>query len=142
MPAQMELIGQAKALANDLKWSEAADVLASALADDPENIVLLDKRGWYLSRAKRYAEAIAVYEFLASRRPGQAKWPYMVGYQYYDQQRWKQAIAWFDRALALRDQYIVVLYRRYVTCGKHSATVADRLKQSTTVMRVSSSVRS
>jgi hypothetical protein len=64
MPAQMELIGQAKALANDLKWSEAADALAGVLADYPENIVLLDKRGWYLSRAKRYAEAIAVYEFL------------------------------------------------------------------------------
>jgi tetratricopeptide (TPR) repeat protein/cold shock CspA family protein len=73
---------------------------------------VLDQLGWYLSRAKRYDEAIEVYSDLVRRDPNRAKWPYMLGYQYYDQEQWKEAIDWFGRALELWDTYLVVLYRK------------------------------
>jgi tetratricopeptide (TPR) repeat protein len=36
----------------------------------------------------------------------------MVGYQYYDQQRWGEAIQWFEKSLAINSEYIVALYRK------------------------------
>ena len=78
----------------------------------PDDIAVLEKLGWSYSRAALHAEAIGIFENLAQREPQKAKSPYMVGYQYYDQKRWREAINWFDQALELWDAYIVVLYRK------------------------------
>ncbi len=106
------LLAQAERLADEHDWSNAADICRQALEIAPDDMVVLDKLGWYLSRAKRYDESIEVHRDLVRRDPDKAKWPYMVGYQYYDQGRWKEALTWFDRALELRDTYLVVLYRK------------------------------
>jgi tetratricopeptide (TPR) repeat protein/cold shock CspA family protein len=106
------LLAQAKRLADAHNWSDAADTCRQALELAPDAMEVLDELGWYLSRAKRYEEAIEVYRDLVRRDPNKAKWPYMLGYQYYDQGQWGEAIEWFDRALGLWDSYLVVLYRK------------------------------
>lgn len=105
-------LDHAEKLAQARNWSAAVDICARALKTDPDNTKILDKLGWYLSRAKRYEEAIQVYVDLASRAPKKARWRYMVGYQYYAQGQWADSIEWFDRALELYEAYLVVLYRK------------------------------
>ena len=102
---EAERLGQAK------RWPEAVDVCERARVLAPNDTAVLDKLGWYLSRSKRYDDAIRVYSELSDKQPGWAKWPYTVGYQFYEQGKWKEAIEWFDRALKLRPDYLVVLYR-------------------------------
>lgn len=117
----ISLLGQAKQLADTRDWSAAADICRHALELAPCNINILDNLGWYLSRAKRYGEAIEVFQDLVQRGPQKAKWPYMLGYQYYDQENWGEALRWFARALELRETYLVVLYRKgyaHVTLGE------------------------
>jgi len=121
-------LAQAKRLAGDLNWSDAADTCRRALELVPDNIETLDKLGWYLSRAKRYDEAIEVYRDLIGRNPDKAKWPYMLGYQYYDQGGWREALKWFDLALGLWDSYLIVLYRK--GCAHTQLSETDLAKQS------------
>ena len=108
------ILARARRMADSHNWSEAADICQEALKLAPGNVNVLDKTGWYLSRAKRYDEAISIFEVLAKKDPTKAKWPYMVGYQYYSQEQWSEALKWFDRALKLWDRYLVVLYRKGV----------------------------
>ena len=107
-----KLLSDAEQLAKKYAWSEAADLCITAKELAPNNNKVLDQLGWYLSRAKRYKEAIEVYTLLVKNEPKMAKWPYMLGYQYYDQQKWKDAISWFEEALSRKENYIVVLYRK------------------------------
>ncbi len=106
------ILAQAEQLAQKLDWSGAANKCREAVTIAPENVAALDKLGWYLSRAKQYGEAIKAYEKLSGLEPNMAKWFYMVGYQYYDQQQWKNAITWFDQALSRYENYLKVLYRK------------------------------
>jgi len=82
------------------------------LAAQPDNREALKGSGWCHSRNRRHAEAIARYSRLHELEPKRADWPYALGYQYYDQKSWPEAIAWFDKALALRPDFVVVLYRK------------------------------
>lgn len=107
-----ELLDQAKVFADQLKWSEAADSCFQALKIEPQNNEVKGELGWYLSRSKRYDEAIKLFQELMQAEPEHAKWPYMLGYQYYDQQNWREATNWFGRALELREDYLIVLYRK------------------------------
>ena len=56
-------------------WSRAADLLADA--GDASDV--LDKRVFYLSRAKRYDEAFELLATLREREPDNFLWPYMTG---------------------------------------------------------------
>jgi tetratricopeptide (TPR) repeat protein len=94
------------------EWDAAIICLEEARTTTPENIYVLDKLAFCYSRAKRYAEAITLYEKLCQMQPDVAKWPYGLGYQYYDQQQYEQAIVHFDQALRINPVYIVVLYRK------------------------------
>jgi len=107
-----DLLAQAEQFAQKLDWFNAANKCQEALTAAPENKVVLDKLGWYLSRSKQYDEAIKVYEKLSTIESNMAKWFYMAGYQYYDQQKWKNAIIWFDQALSRYENYLKVLYRK------------------------------
>ena len=64
-PAIEQQLAQGEKLAAALKWSAAADLLADA---GPSTKVL-DKRVFYLSRAKRYSDALAILEELRDRDP-------------------------------------------------------------------------
>ncbi len=107
-----DLLKRAELLAEKHDWSGAADICDEAVKEAPANISVIGQLGWYLSRSKRYAEAIKIYEKLSELEPKLAKWPYMVGYQYYDQKLYKEAVIWFDRALNRHENYLVVLYRK------------------------------
>jgi tetratricopeptide (TPR) repeat protein/cold shock CspA family protein len=107
-----EILSQAEQLANNHNWSEAADLCIQARSIKSDDIKVLDQLGWYLSRAKRYEEAIKIYKELTDSEIKMAKWPYMLGYQYYDQKMWTDATYWFDQALQRRENYLIVLYRK------------------------------
>lgn len=107
-----EILNQAEQLAGKHDWSGAANLCHEAVKIAPDNITLLGQFGWYLSRSKRYDEAIEIYEHLSGLEPKMAKWPYMAGYQYYDQKQYKEAITWFNQALDRYENYLVVLYRK------------------------------
>ena len=102
------LLAKAAEAADRLQWETAADLLA----DGPPTDDLLDKRGWYSSRAKRHDAAIADYEILRSRRPNDYLPPYMIGYQFYQQERWADALPYFDEAIRRRPDHIKTLWRR------------------------------
>jgi len=107
-----DFLSQAEQLARKKLWADAADICIKAKEMDATNSYVLNQLGWYLSRAKRYSEAIEIFKNLMLLEPQKAKWPYMLGYQYYDQQEWKEAISWFDKSLNLYPEYVVVLYRK------------------------------
>jgi tetratricopeptide (TPR) repeat protein len=107
-----EMLNQAEQLAGKHDWSGAADLCRDIIKTAPDNTTLLGQFGWYLSRAKLYDEAVKIYEKLFVMEPKLAKWPYMAGYQYYDQKMFKEAIIWFDKALARHSTYLIVLYRK------------------------------
>lgn len=103
-----EVLAQAAAAADRLDWEKAADLLA----DGPRTDEVLDRYGWYCSRAKRYDDAIAVFTELQQRRPTDYLPPYMLGFQYYQQQQWAESLPHFDRALQLRPDHINTFWRR------------------------------
>jgi len=107
-------------------WGDAVVHLTAALHDNLEELDAVDKLGFALSRTKQYPEAIRVYGFLRRKEPDEAKWPYMIGYQYYAQERWREAIQYFDRALELNPEYMMVMYRRGYALerlGNHEAAI-------------------
>jgi tetratricopeptide (TPR) repeat protein len=103
---------KAQAYMSNNEWDAAIICLEEAIKTTPENVYVLDKLAFCYSRAKRYTEAITLYEKLCQMQPDVAKWPYGLGYQYYDQQQYQQAIAHFDQALEINPAYLVVLYRK------------------------------
>ena len=103
-----EVLAQAAAAADRLDWDKAADLLA----DGPRTDEVLDRYGWYCSRAKRYDDAIAVFTELQQRRPTDYLPPYMLGFQYYQRKQWAESLPHFDRALQLRPDHINSLWRR------------------------------
>ncbi len=100
-------LAEAAVAAEAKDWSGAADVLATG----PQSDEILDKRGWYLSRAKRYDEAIRVFSELRNRRPHDYRPPYMMGFQYYNQERWRESLSWFAEALERKPDHIKSLWR-------------------------------
>jgi predicted Zn-dependent protease len=102
------LLDRAAKLADDKRWPEAADALVGAPTDD----YVLDKRVWYLSRAKRYDEALEICAELRERRPTDFRPCYMTGFQYYDQHLFAQALPWFEEALGRHPAHIRSWWRK------------------------------
>lgn len=105
-------VERARELKNAKEWSQAADAYEQLLKQDPDNPELLQSCAWCLSRDQQHESAVKLFTRLHELSPRVAKWPYMIGYQYYDQQRWQEAIDWFEKALQLHEKYVVVLYRK------------------------------
>jgi len=82
------------------------------LQESPDNQPAKEQLGWCLSLAKEYKRAIEVFQELDQSQPQSAKWPYMIGYQYHEQEQWQEAIKWYEKSLSLNPDYIVVLYRK------------------------------
>jgi len=108
-----ELLEKAERFAEQLRWEEAVQVARQAVELAPTHRWAKDKLGWYLSRSKNYVAAVEIYTVLVQEASDNPKYPYMLGYQYYDQQEYAKAIPWFQKALELKPDYLVVLYR----CG-------------------------
>src|SRR5205823_1172915 len=94
------------------RWSDAIPDLRTAHECVPDDVDIAWKLGFALSRDERYEDAIHVLDELHSKHPQDARWPYMVGFQFYQQGDWTQAVEWFVKALALRPGYVKVLYRK------------------------------
>jgi Flp pilus assembly protein TadD/cold shock CspA family protein len=103
-----QLILAAQAAAERKEWDQAADLLAEA----GQRIEVLDKRCFYLSRAKRYPEALKLLGQWLERRPDDFMPLYMTGYQYYDQGKYGEALVWFDRAVAKYPNHLKLHWRR------------------------------
>jgi tetratricopeptide (TPR) repeat protein len=93
------------------KWAEAATSYKQASELDPSNISIMGKLGFCYSRNGQHDLAIRIFSELSRREPHIAKWPYMIGYQYYDKKDWGNAIQFFDKAVSLTRDYIKALYR-------------------------------
>jgi len=96
----------------ECRWQDAITAFRHTLAEDPSDIEVEGKLTFALSQARQYDEAIEVLQRLRIKQPQLARWPYMIGYQFYTQKLWKEAVSWFSEALTLKPDYIIVLYRK------------------------------
>lgn len=110
-PVSNELERAARAM-NENRWGDAISDLQVAHDRSPDDAVVAGKLTFALSRDGRYGDAVRVLEELHRRQPQEAKWPYMIGYQYYEKKVWKEAIDWFAKALDVRPGYVKVFYRK------------------------------
>src|SRR5262249_21384633 len=97
---------------NENRWGDAITDLRKAHESTPNDVDIAGRLGFALSRDGRYGDAMAIFEHLHREHAQDPKWPYMVGYQHYEKQAWRQAIDWFAKALVLRPGYVKVLYRK------------------------------
>lgn len=89
------------------EWEAACEILADA----GSGTRVLDKFAFCLSRAKRYDAAYAVLEELQKRHPSEVRWPYMLGYQLYEQERYAEALPHFIAAWRANPRHLRNLYR-------------------------------
>src|SRR5436189_5691394 len=87
---------------NENRWKDAIEDLRAIHEHEPDNVEAAGRLAFALSRDARYGDAVRVLESLHARQPDEPKWPYMIGYQSYDEQHWKETIDWFTRALKIR----------------------------------------
>ena len=112
---------------NENRWPEAVKWLLKATELAPADTAVLEKLGFCLSRNQEYRRAVEVFTDLSTREPRVARWPYMVGYQYYMQAQWAEALRWFDQALSIQPTYLIVLYRKgYAHLRMEQLTEAER----------------
>lgn len=102
-----ELLAQAEQAASKASWERAVEILELA----PDLVRVLDKRAFYLSRAKRYDDARAVLAVLREKEPSNFLWHHMTGYQYYVEERYHEAVPWLVAAYKLNPTHIRNLYR-------------------------------
>ena len=102
-----DLLRQADARIERNDWNAACEILAGA----GSQARVREEHAFCLSRAKRYAEAIECLEELCTAHPGNARWQYMLGYQYYKQERYAEAMPHFVEASKLDPLHLRNLYR-------------------------------
>lgn len=96
-------------LLNNNEWEKALNYLERI--KEPLEDELLERKAWCYSRLERYSEAIDIYRDLLSRQPNNAKWIYSLGYQFYAQKDYSQAVVYFEKALEIYPEYLKVKYR-------------------------------
>jgi len=106
-----EKFEQAEKLEKDNNWPEALVLYKELASLEPNNSDILEKVAWCQSRLRYHDEAINTLKLLIGMNPNKAMWPYMIGYQYYDQKDYSNAMEWFRKALQIYPDYIVVKYR-------------------------------
>lgn len=104
------MLSLAEKYETELLWKNAYDTY-SLIYKSNTNERIVEKLGWCASRAGLYHEAIEYFNILSQRKPKIAKWLYCIGYQYYVLKEWNTAIDWFQRALDIYPDYMIVKYR-------------------------------
>ena len=102
-----ELLAQAERAAARKEWGRAVELAAQAGASREA----LEKRAFYLSRDQRYDESLTVLAELRRREPDYFKWCYMTAYQYYVQERYREAIPWFRESLKRKPEHLKSWWR-------------------------------
>lgn len=105
-----EKIHNADVYEKNKDWVNAIKLYKEIVVKD-SSVNNLSKLGWCLSRNGDYDEAIEIFEKLARKESKIAKWRYMIGYQYYSQRKWREAVQYFEEAIEIKPDYFIVKYR-------------------------------
>jgi tetratricopeptide (TPR) repeat protein len=103
----VDLLKQAEDAMAKGDWNGACEILEASATHVP----VRERLAFCLSRAKRYDDAIANLEQLRNLQPRKTKWSYMLGYQYYEQERYAEALPHFVKAWKLAPRHLRNLYR-------------------------------
>lgn len=104
------MISQAlKQSLNDCNWEIALKILEEY--PEPLDNVLLEKKAWCYSRLGKYEKAIDIYNELLQIQPNSSKLLYSLGYQFYAQDDYANAIVYFEKALEYYPEYLKVRYK-------------------------------
>ncbi len=103
---------QLKQLQKEHKWQKIVDLLKPLVQTANPRRFELSSLGFAYSQLDRYDEARYCYKKWLELEPNSARPYYCLGYLYYDDQQWHEAIEWFDQALELDAGYINCLYRK------------------------------
>ena len=126
-----QLLAQAGQAADTNDWERALEILKPA----PDLVPVLDKRAFYLSRAKRYDEACEVLAVLRAKEPTNFLWQHMTGYQYYVQGRYDEAVPWLVAAYKLDPKHIRNLYR-LAQARRHQGNLLRAQRAAAEVLRL------
>lgn len=96
-------------LLNNCEWERALAFIDSI--PDQLSEELREKKAWCYSRTEKYVNAIEIYSELIKIKPQNAKYLYSLGYQYYAQKDYNEAVKYFELALKERPNYFIVKYR-------------------------------
>lgn len=102
-----DLLKQAEVAMAKGEWNGACEILEA----NATHLAVRERLAFCLSRAKRYDEAIAKLEQLRDQQPEKVKWSYMLGYQYYEQEQYAEALPYFVAAWRLDHGHLRNLYR-------------------------------
>ena len=109
----------AKSFEVNKQWDKAIEKYKEIYQND-KSLYIISKLLWCYSRNKDYSSAKKYCEILIKNEPNNPKWFYMMGYQYYMEKHWEKAIEYFEKALSIKPNYFVVLYRisyAYLQCA-------------------------
>jgi len=108
------LIGQAEALAQSSDWGRAADLLAGSKG----SLSVLEKRAYYLSRAGRIDDALAILAEMLTEYPDDFKPYFLTGYQHLKKGDHRQAALWLEQAASRNPTHIPTLDRLAFSLSK------------------------
>jgi tetratricopeptide (TPR) repeat protein len=94
------------------RWPDAVKWFGQAARLAADDTKIAGQLAFALSRDQQYARAIDVLQALHERESRLARWPYMIGFQFYMQSQWSDAVIWFQKALDILPDYLIVLYRK------------------------------
>lgn len=112
------------------QWRDAAAILQTYQAVHTLSTDTRAKLAYYLSRAGACREAAEIYRSLLAENPGEAKWHYGLGYQFHVQERWREAIDSYERALQLAPRFLLVARRL-----AHAYVASDQPEKALGVLR-------
>ena len=126
-----KILLEARKFNKECEWSKAIKKYKEII-NFYDSTEIYEELSWCLSNNKQYSEAVIYLKKLSELVPNNAKYKYMIGYQYYCQENWYKAIEWFEKALELKKDYFLVKYRLaysyYRRNGKNKSGTVDLLK--------------
>jgi len=93
------------------QWRDAAAIILTYQKSHTLSTEARAKLAYYLSRGGTCREATEIYRALSAENPSEAKWHYGLGYQFHVQERWREAIDSYERALQLAPRFLRVARR-------------------------------
>ena len=96
------------------RWQEIIASLRPLVDEGDKDVYRLSALGFAYSQLNMYDQARYCYKLWLEKEAHRAQPYYSIGYTYYDDGRWSEAVEWFDRALEIFPSYIVCLYRKGV----------------------------
>ncbi|RMG65558.1 MAG: tetratricopeptide repeat protein [Calditrichaeota bacterium] len=134
---ERELQNQLKAYQRANNWMGIVDLLKDACRPGDwgwNDGAALSTLGFAYTQLNALREAEAIYQRWIEVEPDRAQPFYCLGYVYYLERNWQQAIRWFEEALRLFPDYLVVHYRlAYAHQALHTPQKAlphlDRVQQ-------------